>query len=295
MEPFYSAARFMVEVSFVLSVKPVSMYPRPAYPTQAEVMNDPEILRALPRRFLAKPAVVTAMSALISLGLTGCGASPVDTPDVMNTPSASPAGEVLKVPVFIHGGGRGSYGCESVAPPVFLSEEEAAQVIREEAELYGIDFSGNKTLSKVSLPVPELYYFPDEKSDMKTASGDLSLDGYDSDKELGFEFVSVSDVQAWSKLWDADRMSTVESYDTSGSAQKLSESVERTAVFYDPLSADYKEWDPPSYEGKTNEEYDAEIKTAIEDYQTEQKEKSLTELRAQVKDFLEWLKGQGII
>jgi hypothetical protein len=295
MEPFYSAVRYMVEVCFMLSVRPVQKYPRPAYPTQAEVMNDPGLLKLLPRRFLAKPAVISAMSALVALGLTGCGARPESAANATNMPSGSPAGEILRIPVFTRGGGRGGYGCVSVAPPVFLSEDEAAQVIKEEAELYGIDFSGNKTLSSVSLPIPELYDFSEDKNELKTASGDLPLDGYDIEKDLGFEFVSVADIQEWSKADDSGIAASYENYDTLGAALKLSEDIERAAVFYDPISADYNEFAPPAFEGMTEEEYSAAYEAAITDYEMKQKEKSLIELRAQVKDFLEWLKGQGII
>lgn len=280
----------------MLNVKPVENYPVPSYPTQEQITQDPALLRALPRRFHARPAVVTALSALISLGLTGCGTPvPEEDPEPGRTLGRLPAEAVLKIPVFPRGSGRGSYGCVSVAPPVFLSEEEAAQVIREEAELYGLDFSGNKTLSGIKLPVPNLYEFTDENTGFKTASGDLDLDGHDGDIKIGYEFVSVSDIQAWSKASDAGVSASVESYNASGAAAKLSEGVENTAVFYDPMSADFHEFDPPAFEGMTEGEYGAAFEAAIEEYEMKQKEKSLAELRAQVKDFLEWLKGQGVI
>jgi hypothetical protein len=59
----------------------------------------------------------------------------VDVQDVVisNDPNVSP--------VFIHGRGRGSYGCVSVAPPSFLSEDEAFEVIQREAQKYGLVFS----------------------------------------------------------------------------------------------------------------------------------------------------------
>ncbi|OQB20347.1 MAG: hypothetical protein BWY11_02487 [Firmicutes bacterium ADurb.Bin182] len=282
----------------MLSVKPMSVYPLPAYPTQDQAANDPELIKTLPLRFSARPAVISALAALISLGLTGCGTGPIPeepAPKLTENPSASPKQSILQIPVFIHGGGRGSYGCVSVAPPVFLSEEEAAQVIREEAELYGIDFSGNKTLQDISLPVPDLNGFEANQKPLPSVTGDLELDGYDEDSRIGFEFVSVEDVREWSSLGNSEIRSSVEVYDTKTTADALSLSVENTAVFYDPLSADYEEFKPPEFGDMTEEEAASAYEAAVKDYEMRQKEKSLTELRSQVKDFFEWLKGQGII
>ena len=47
-------------------------------------------------------------------------------------------------PVFIHGEGTGAYGCIAVTAPFFLSEEEAWEIIKSEAESYkGITFARN--------------------------------------------------------------------------------------------------------------------------------------------------------
>ena len=52
--------------------------------------------------------------------------------------AATEEGKIVVAPIFEHGTGRGADGCVVVSPPVFLSEEEAVQVIREELAKQGI-------------------------------------------------------------------------------------------------------------------------------------------------------------
>ena len=48
---------------------------------------------------------------------------------------------VLVAPIFEHGKGRGATGCIVIAPPVFLSEEDARQAIEEELKRIKINFT----------------------------------------------------------------------------------------------------------------------------------------------------------
>lgn len=274
-------------------IKPVMRYPVPRYPDAAQVLQNPDILRRLPARFAAKPAVRMTLSAILSLGLAGCSVSsnpdpaPEGTPSSPGaTPSAAPARAALSIPLFEHGSGMGSYGCVSVAPPVFLSEEEALSVILDEAAKYGLDFSGSETISGATLLLHNTF----EQSD-KTTSGNLALDGYDDACGIGVEFVSRQDLIEWQDP-DQNVASSVENYYFKDAAQAIVNGNESIAAFYDPMSADFREfnyeWPEEDDGGKGYEEYAAR-------YDAEQREKSLADLRAQVKDFLEWLKGQGVI
>ena len=293
--------------------EPVKRYSPPKYPTQETVMKDPKILYITPKRWKGKPGVMTALVLTITTGLAACGSSGPDAssgavvapessgfgtsstvseyvtigevPDA-SVPLTTPVGETPSlgsIPVFEHGLGRGSYGCVSVAPPVFLSEEEAMQVIREEAEAQGVNFDSQKTISG-TFPGTDL---SGTVSDPGTWEGDLKLDGYDAKLNIGVEFISTDDVSDWHQ--DHGVMSSVSSYEALQTAQALSDVTENVAIFYDPMSADFREfnfdWEDP--EG----DYDAYSVA----YTAEQKEKVIEDLRAQVQDFLEWLKGQGVI
>jgi hypothetical protein len=54
-------------------------------------------------------------------------------------------------PIFEHGEGRGATGCVVVTFPVFLSEEEAMQVIREELAEHGIDLTRGPDLEGLTV------------------------------------------------------------------------------------------------------------------------------------------------
>lgn len=293
--------------------EPVKRYPSPKYPTQETVIKDPKILYVTPKRRKGKPGVMTALVLTITTGLTACGSSGPETssgavvsPDSSNlgasstvseyvtigevpdasVPVAVPAGDspsLGPIPVFEHGNGRGSYGCVSVAPPVFLSEEEAIQVIREEAQAQGVYFDSQKTISG-TFPGTDLSGSADDPG---TWEGDLELDGYDANLNIGVEFISTNDISDWHQ--DHGVMSSVSSYEALKTAQELSEATENVAVFYDPMSADSREfdfdWDDP------DGDYDAYSAA----YTAQQKEIVIEDLRTQVRDFLEWLKGQGVI
>ena len=291
-------------------LSPVSHYKEAAYPTKEQVMAHPELLRRIPRRWAGNPLVLTALGLVLSAGLTACGT--VQSSDMPSSPSprsseetgtsdflasdlshptvasaadsaepsdeASPnAPEALDIPIFAHGTGRGSYGCESVAPPVFLSEEEAMQVIAEECAAQGIDISGEKTISgtfPATSTLPEA--ISGGESD-KTYTGELTLDGYSEDFGIGVEFVSTDDILDWQA--DTGMAATVEQYNLKGTAQRLADCTDNVAVFYDPTADDYRD-----FTGSNEESY-------VENGKTQ----SLEELREQVRDFLQWLKAQGVV
>lgn len=288
-------------------LSPLPNYKSPSYPTKEQIQLHPELLRTVPRRWARNPVVLTALSLVLSAGLTACGtASDSILPDSNTAPAASDAlgasnsassgnstisaasaedstensagdAEPLDIPIFAHGTGRGSYGCESVAPPVFLSEEEAMQVIEEECAAQGIDLTGQKTISgtfPATSTLPEAISGSDSD---KTYTGDLSLDGYSEDLGIGVEFVSTDDILDWKA--DTGMAATVEEFDLKGTAQRLADCTDNVAVFYDPTADDYRE-----FTGSNEESY---VESS--------KEQSLEELRAQVRDFLQWLKAQGVI
>jgi hypothetical protein len=285
---------------------PLSHYNGAKYPTKEQIQLHPELLRIIPRRWAHNPVVLTALGLVLSAGLTACGTTSQSILPDNSAPAASgetaasnqpgsdhsPASvasaedsaeasvndpEALDIPIFAHGTGRGSYGCESVAPPVFLSEEEAMQVIAEECAAQGIDISGQKTISGTfpatsTLPVA----ISDSDSD-KTYTGELQLDGYSEDLGIGVEFVSTDDIKDWRS--NPRSISTVDEYDLKGTAQRLVDCTDNVAVFYDPTADDYND-----FTGSNEESY---VESS--------REKSLEELREQVRDFLQWLKGQGVI
>ena len=91
------------------------------------------------------------------------------------------------------------------------------------------------------------------------------------------EFVSTDDILDWKT--DTGMAATVEEFDLKGTAQRLADCTDNVAVFYDPTADNYLD-----FTGSNEESY---VESS--------REQSLEELRAQVRDFLQWLKAQGVI
>lgn len=268
----------------MLELKPLKKYDQPRYPDKQTVLSTPEILDPLPERWKNNVVVGTALSTLLVLTLTAC-AKPTRV-SVTGEGSGKSAGVA---PIFEHGTGRGSFGCVSVAPPAFLSEEEAYQVIQEEIKKYGIAFE-KAGFDLRGVQIPETRYSSIQPQPgggtaesplvNSSQSGSLAIDGYDAAKKIGYEFISTDDYGAWLDK-KGGMYSTVQSYDFLAAAKILREGLANKTgdntfgIFYDPvtrLSSDGK----PIVGNLT-------------------KVMAKEDLRAQVKDFLEWLRAQGIV
>ncbi len=208
-------------------------------------------------------------------------------------------------PLFIHGDGRGSFGCVAVNPPVFLSEDEARQVVQDEAMAAGIAFEPDAlTLKEVSLPVTDQFGFLKKresgkqedtgKTAPKTKTGDLVLDGFDSARNIAYEFVSRTDFNAWENQ-DRKMWCSASSYDLKDTANTLANGLAGSkgrsvvAIFYEPGAK------APEMAYPDNEATAEDRRAHWQQLKQAGKELGVQELREQVRDFLEWLKAQGII
>ncbi|HEY9059033.1 MAG TPA: hypothetical protein VIO64_00795 [Pseudobacteroides sp.] len=288
-----------------MELEPIKKYKQPRYPQKYAILEDPDLLKNIPNRWRTNVYVCIAASTLLAIGLSGCGklaaeeagsvtdtiyASPTSSPSPVTTVSkeAKAHDQVAAPPIFKYGDGIGSFGCVSVAPPVFLSEEEAYKVVIDEAEKYGIKFSRNDLVIKdMEIPSTKAYPVFDNANSKKvnSISGDLTVDGYDNDRKIGFEFVSKEDYTAWKA--DQGYASTVEQYLTYDAAKVLREGLVKEksdvsiGVFYDPMEP-------------TSEKLKGDIN--LNDFSEEKLRIEATDkLREQVKDFFSWLKAQGII
>jgi hypothetical protein len=234
----------------------------------------PELLRLVPKRWRGNPVVLAALTG-VGVLLAGCSRDRIT------------AADSRIAPVFIHGEGRGAFGCKAVNPPVFLSEGEARQVIAEEAKRGGIDFAPDRTmLDDVLMPAWDL-----ATQNGKTQERPLVLDGEDRGRKIAYEFVSTEDL----RVWQEPHRSTAYSYDTAKSARELRDRIaesrteESVAVFYDPLVRPTIPRDPSGKADWAN--YRRDEGPARQ----EARENSKEQLRAQVRDFIKWLKAQGVI
>ena len=279
-------------------IRVVRRYSAPRYPTRQYLMEHPELLQLIPERWRQHRLVLGVLSMVIPL--------------IVSRPSV--AGDAKKVsatvphvaPLFIHGDGRGSFGCIAVNPPVFLSEDEARQVVQDEAKKAGIDFSADTfTLKDLMVPITDKFSFLDEMEtntkDGKQKTKDLQKPKmqkrdvvFDKQHDIAYEVITKKDFADW-ETKDHTRMCTVSSYDFKTTAQVLIDGLSRTkektivAVFYEPAAS------PPKMAYPKKGATEAERKAFPKVKQQAAKEIGEKELREQVQDFVKWLKGQGVI
>jgi hypothetical protein len=284
-------------------LKPLRHLPPPRYPTWDRVREDPSLLlRELPARWQRHSVVVAALTAA-ALGTSTAARQ------------TSPAKRPIAV-VFEHGQGQGSYGCVSVAPPAFLSEEEARQVVASELSRAGLTLvPGGKTIPDL---VRHRYYLlakGDQRWDYKKARveetgapGLLTLDGYDAAKRVGYVLVSQSNYREKGGLDSAevhfdDRSSvgwsSVGTYEFAEAARNLAKRInarenagdkDAIGVFYDPSFGAWEELQRLDRSG-ARDDWQARMDQAV----NTAKSKSLGQLREQVRDFAAWLYDQGIL
>ncbi len=283
-----------------MEIKPVGESKPPKYPRKVDVGAE-QIKAGLPRRWAKSPAAKVALISLAAMTLTGCDpprtAGVPIAPSVITEETVTPTPVILEgealaptvsvAPLFLHGEGLGAFGCVMVAPPAFLSEDEALSVINGVAKGYGLTFSkqGAPVLDGVLQPVTNIYE-SDNKAEADTLTT-LTPDFSDAAYGVSIEFVSVEDVKSWHQ--EKGYAISVESYDTQDAAAQLSEALESAAtqdysactvgVLYDPCE---------TAKGAADEE-DGEAAEA------KSRAQSVAQLTKQVKDLCEWLKAQGII
>ncbi len=271
-----------------MDIRPVRRYSQPRYPTNRILQEHPELLRLIPKRWQGNRVLIAALTGVCVL-MTSSRALSASKP-------RTPASRVA--PIFQHGDGVGSYGCIATAAPVFLSEDEARRIITDEGKRAGLTFAaGTSTLKNVSAPLIEALDMQvtrkGEKlgkipAKYKTRKRDIKLDGEDKKRKISFEFVSLEDFDKWS-VEDPVMVASVAWHDILGTAALFRESLAKSkpqgtyGVFYDPVY----------YTGFRFEEQGLSADAAARDKaEREQAEKNL---RAQVKDFVKWLKAQGVV
>jgi hypothetical protein len=245
------------------------------------MLSHPELLAEhVPPNWTRIPALCGAVGLFLGINLTlnGCGKAGANKrPDQR---------ALVVAPIFEHGEGRGATGCIVLAPPVFLSEEEALQVIREELATHGVTLgTAEYEIAGVALsPFHSLRPEP------------FKADAADSKKRMAIEFVSEREcrdldfAQQWENSKDGTmHSSSVHRYDFPKTSEYLAEKVRKTGrtpvyfgTFYDPLSG---KMDSGSLTNGASM-LDAEAKIVTE---------SKRLLRLQVQDFVKWLQGQGAL
>jgi hypothetical protein len=296
-----------------MKAKPVERNRAPAYPTRAELLAREGFLGScLPRGWRVGKRLAGAVTFLAAANLTGCGDSPLnpfverrvgvqtaaDRSTALSSVIDSEAAAVV-APIFEHGEGRGATGCVVVTFPVFLSEEEAMQVIREELAEHGIELTSAPDLKGLTV-MPrtrpgENEPFTDEQPTPKP----LSMDGIDDLNQVAVKYISETDCEKldWTRCYGM-----VTEYDSKGMARHVAEQIKErgrqrlyAGVFYDPLvdlEFGFDEWGADEdVEEETPEQWEA----AYQKIRSRSAAKAKQLLRRQAEDFVAWLGRQGVL
>ncbi len=282
----------------IQQVRKVRRQRRPGYPTRPQVHRDPELLRRhVPSAWKKSAQVTAALSIMVASAYAE---------------DVSPKGETLKVsPIFEHGEGFGSEGCIIMNPPRFLAEEEALRIIVQELGKAGLPPpERNKTLpglmtakletGSVEVPDPKDGKMWSTLALVENGQIPLTLQFFEPAKRIAIVYVSKKDEQF---LLSGDMKegrslgSSVKSRNFVKAAEWVRGQIKKNTkapdayygVLYDPCPPTKEPdiaWTPSDRDSQ--KKYTEAVKAA-----NSPEPQNL--LRAQVRDFIEWLKGQGAI
>lgn len=302
-----------------MKIKPVTTELKPNYPDK---YND-EVRRILtaskPMRWVGTP-IAGVLSAAVALGLVGCSGeqtgihgselpggkihgetyTPKITQHIIAGDIPIPSHYMFQgtyIPLFEFGDGTGSIGCVAIVAPVFMTEEEAFEIISAafaEAGLHINRHSG--VLNNMNIPVTNTNGFGGSEVTGETiVKGTLQPDGLLTSHELPVEFVSNTDVSDWHRD-DGGPFISVSLYDMKQAAQTLAENNPGIIVFYDPVggSVNYEiAWRLEREEGENDESFNTRVNEMMMEQRRNASAESEQLLRQQVEAFIAWLFDMG--
>jgi hypothetical protein len=285
---------------------PLRRRSKPGYLAEYGVGDDSELLRRYaPSTGLGNGAMAAALAVGLAVLVSGCGGRGAPAAGKHGMTSSSPAAVAS---LGLHGQGLtserqlstatvGSNGIETIivgsfasftAQPVFMSEEEAREIIKDELSKVGVRLSRRDVeLREVMVEGHEhlvgYNWLSDEQVDeLREMKAPLVVDLLDPDRQVAIEFISEPDYYPLGGRGRSPR-------DLMLVADSVRQDVIRQGrgmyfgVFYDPVEGTDLDLSRGSQEDPGKDPVEAA------------KAESRRVLHEQVKDFVEWLKGQGVI
>jgi hypothetical protein len=263
--------------------KPVTNVPPPAYPTRREVL--------------------AGVVSFAVVGLTEGFAS-----------AEADAKGITVAPIFQHGEGRGAGGCVVVSPPVFLSEEESMQIVKEELAKHGVQLAAGRVLKDLTIAPRRWQQIEGDEKSLKSIqdkahTAPMRVTGMDEKKAIAIVFICMDDYKKLGGLDShsvdiVDReghssgfmMSSVSEYDLKDAAQYVATEIRQktrqrlyVGVLYDPITR--MAWRRTAEPSQSLEERRSARKKARDSAAAESKRL----VRQQAQDFAAWLKTQKAI
>ena len=321
-----------------LKIKPLKSYKPPAYPSIEEARLDARLLERIPRRWSARNPLATLLGTGLMIHFAGCArnetGAPVPPPphgadfagieksrNFSQAFRAIPATRVAPLlEEALANDGRGSFGCVAVSSPVFLSENEAMDLIVSELKKVGVELHDMVALDGLKIPgapsaknreedpVEEAARdcaeeeggndFPKIKFQLRPlAEGAYTFDLGTQDKSVLVKFLQTRDFYQWEN--DSFANWSVSSVNLAWLATQMRETFEQRkdgapvviGLFFDPMGHGWRDNDGLDTRGLTPEQEQFARRQFYSTRQGEPREK----LRRQVSHFIEYLKQEGIV
>jgi len=293
-----------------MEIEPVKIKRKPGYPTIKTFVDNPGLLsKNVPFAWIRNQYAATTLATYILCG-TGnqCSAQKTKPATVVvskvikkDKPAAIQTAKhdsVKIARIFSHGDGSGAIGCMVSSPPVFISEDEARKIIFTALKEENIEFNTINTPVLKFTVYPGVNYFESKEQQLKDKQGrkvEIKMDGYNVKNNLAIEYVSARLVNI---LDPPDyETSSVQKINTKKTAEKIRDKLTaqgkvNAAVFYDPVTY----YDRYTYYDEYQEALDRVSSSNTSPSTSKDRPLSSRDLlKAQVKDFIEWIKKEGII
>jgi hypothetical protein len=291
---------------------PVAVLAAPAYPTSLAVGANPGLLaRHLPANWQKRELAALA-GALLAAGAAGCEQTRTTTTAASGTHAKlAPGATAIVAPVFQHGDGVATVGCSAVTWPTFLPEDEAMTLIADELRSYGIDLSQPVVpLRGTMVPhaMADCYdWVGRTRANRPTQWYAVMADGYDPQHRVAVTFASKEDYDDIAGPWHERPRGFSYEIETRAVAEYVAAAVQGQpagvyfGAFYDPLVTlkvhpARREQEPHFRSNDADPIAQLEHAQAMWDRTKPTTEQEAREaLRAQVREFVDWLKAQGVI
>jgi len=313
-----------------MKIKPLKSYKTPAYPTIQESAQDARLLQNLPRRWGRCNPLATLLGTGLMIQFASSARGDEAMPDAVANIQALPPKEgeqdaaqkiaraipaTRVAPILqeaLANDGRGSFGCVAVSAPVFLSENEALDLIQAELEKVGLKLRDIVDVDGLQIPDPAepRFNFSRDKEEVKKSrvkklvEGSYAFDLGTEDKSVVVKFLQKEDFDLW-KDSPHGYVSSVESFNFSWLASEVSEAFKQRTdgkpiiigIFFEPSTyPEKKEREKRPEQGKVDlEKIREHVRADYETIRQETKERAKEKLRQQVQHFVKYLKEEGVI
>ncbi len=241
-----------------MKIRKVTNYKAPNYPNLTQILETPEIMNKLPKRWQSpsKWMMIMGISTLLTRYLaaeetTDSNFEVIVVPSEENSETSEKIEEPVEpnvqfakiLPEALAKDGRGTFGCVAMNPPTFLSESEALELIYTELTKAGLKLKEDVKIDNIECPNEDARW---SRSKPKTIVGKYSFDYTSNDKSIIIEFVSLKDAKNWKM---SNTMSSAPSYNL---PKVVDEQMKKAfdnypekatvAFFFDPLVKPKRRW-----------------------------------------------------